>query len=69
MVGKIPWRREWLPTPVFWPGEFMDSIVHGVEKSQTRLNNFHFYFQKEKKAFPSRERERGPLVSTQAKML
>ena len=20
--GKIPWRREWLPTPVFWPGEF-----------------------------------------------
>ena len=22
-VGKIPWRREWLPTPVFWPGEFL----------------------------------------------
>ena len=21
-VGKIPWRREWLSTPVFWPGEF-----------------------------------------------
>ena len=21
-VGKIPWRRECLPTPVFWPGEF-----------------------------------------------
>ena len=21
-VGKILWRREWLPTPVFWPGEF-----------------------------------------------
>ena len=21
-VGKIPWRREMLPTPVFWPGEF-----------------------------------------------
>ena len=20
-VGKIPWRRERLPTPVFWPGE------------------------------------------------
>ena len=19
-VGKILWRREWLPTPVFWPG-------------------------------------------------
>ena len=24
-VGKIPWRREWLPTPVFWPGE-----LHGL---------------------------------------
>ena len=21
-IGKIPWRRERLPTPVFWPGEF-----------------------------------------------
>ena len=21
-VGKIPWRREWLPTPVFVPGAF-----------------------------------------------
>ena len=24
-VRKIPWRRERLPTPAFWPGEF-----HGV---------------------------------------
>ena len=22
LVGKIPWRRESLPTLVFWPGEF-----------------------------------------------
>ena len=21
-VGKMPWRREELPTPIFWPGEF-----------------------------------------------
>ena len=21
-VGKIPWRRAWLPAPVFLPGEF-----------------------------------------------
>jgi len=21
-VGKFPWRRERLPIPVFWPGEF-----------------------------------------------
>ena len=23
-VGKIPWRRKWLPTPAFLPGEPMD---------------------------------------------
>ena len=27
-LGRSPWRRERLPTPVLWPGEF-----HGVEKS------------------------------------
>ena len=21
-VGKIPWRRAWQPTPVFFPGDF-----------------------------------------------
>ena len=35
--GRFPWRRERLPTPVFWPREF-----HGVAKTQTWLNNFHF---------------------------
>ena len=28
LVGKTPWRREWLPTPVVWPGEF-----HGLYSS------------------------------------
>ena len=23
LVGKIPWRREWLPTPVLLPREFL----------------------------------------------
>ena len=27
-VGKIPWRRKRLPTPVFWPRDSMDCIVH-----------------------------------------
>ena len=40
-VGKIHWRRKWLPTPVFLPGEshgqrdLAGYIVHGVAKSQT----------------------------------
>ena len=39
-VGKIPWRRERLPTPVFWPGELpCIYTVHGVVKSQTQLSD------------------------------
>ena len=41
-IRKIPWRKEWLPTPVFLPGKFHEqrrgswqARVHGVTKSQT----------------------------------
>ena len=44
-VRKIPWRRKWQPTPVFFPGKsygqrsLVDyslwTIVHKVAKSQT----------------------------------
>ena len=27
-VGKIPWRRERLPTPVLWPGEFHGLYIY-----------------------------------------
>ena len=37
-VGKIPWRRDRLPTPIFGPGEF-----HGVAESPTRLSDFHLW--------------------------
>ena len=30
-VGKILWRREKLPTPIFWPGEF-----HGLHSPWDR---------------------------------
>ena len=40
-VGKVPWRREQLPTLVFWPGEF-HGLFHGVTKSRTWLSSFHF---------------------------
>ena len=40
---EIPWRRERLPTPVFWPGEF-HGLVHGVAKSWKWLSDFHFQF-------------------------
>ena len=34
-VGKIPWRRERLPTPVFWPGEFHGPSPWGRKESDT----------------------------------
>ena len=39
-VGEIPWRRERLPTLVFWPGKFQ---VHGVaESDMTEWFSLHF---------------------------
>ena len=45
-VGKIPWRRKWLPTPVSLPGEF-----HGLysswgrkELNTTEQLSLHFIF-------------------------
>jgi len=42
-VGKIPWKREWQPTPVFWPDDSIDRVawwdtVDGVVNSQTQLS-------------------------------
>ena len=34
-VGKIPWRRERLPTPVFWPGEFHGLYSRACKESDT----------------------------------
>ena len=33
-IGKVPWRRERLPTPVFWPGEF-----HGLYSPWRRIES------------------------------
>ena len=53
-VGKIPSRREWLPTPVFLPGEFhgqrsLEGYSLWVSKSQTWLSDQHRYNCKKKK--------------------
>ena len=41
-VRKIPWRREWQPTPVFLPRESHGQRSHGVAKSCIWLRDFHF---------------------------
>ena len=34
-IGKIPWRRERLPTPVFWPGECRGLQSMGSQRDTT----------------------------------
>ena len=36
-VGKIPWRRERLPIPVFWPGEFQNTGSQRVASLMAHL--------------------------------
>ena len=47
-VRKIPWWKEWQPTPVFLPGESMDrgawrATVHGVSKCWTQLKQLSMH--------------------------
>ena len=43
-LGKIPWKREQLSTPVFWPGEFhgLYSPWGGKESDMTEKLSLHF---------------------------
>ena len=44
-VRKIPWRRERLPTPVFWPGEFLGLYSpwgRRVGQNQATCTSRHF---------------------------
>ena len=54
-VGKIPWRRAWQPTPVFFPGVFcpMDrgdwqATVHRVAQNQTQLKQLGMHISQHK---------------------
>ena len=48
-VGKIPWRREWQPTPVFLPRELHErgawwATVHGVAKQSDKTEQLTLPF-------------------------
>ena len=51
LIGKIPWRSKWQPTPVFWPGKSQEGDqrdrteeTRGLQfmglQSQARLSNW-----------------------------
>ena len=49
-IGKVPWRRGWQPTPVFFLGESHGqrtwwATVHGVAQSWTRLKRLSSHAQ------------------------
>ena len=39
-AGKIPWRWEQLPTPLFWPGEFYGLYRTRVRKESDTTEQF-----------------------------
>ena len=46
LVGKIPWRKEWQPTPVFLPREFLRQSLAGYspwgcKESDVTVTNTH----------------------------
>ena len=43
-VGKILWRRERLPTPVSWPGEFHGLYGPWAHKESDMTERLHFHF-------------------------
>jgi len=52
LVGKIPWRKKWQPTPVFLPEKYHTEkslrrawwkTVHRVAKSRTKLKQLGTY--------------------------
>ena len=55
-VGKIPWRREWHPTPVFLPGKShgQGRLVGGATKESDMMEqlNHHHHSIFENDTFP-----------------
>ena len=42
-LGRFPWRRKQLPTPVFWPGESHGLYSPWGCKESDMVSDFHFH--------------------------
>ena len=42
-LGRFPWRRERLPTPVFWPGEFHGLYSSWAHKESDMTEQLGYY--------------------------
>ena len=50
-VEKVPWRRERLPTPVFWPGEFHGLYSPWGRKESDTIEQISLHTNKEARKF------------------
>ena len=48
-VGKIPWRRKMLPTPVFWPREFHGPCSPWGHKESDTTERLSLFMHRKKK--------------------
>ena len=72
-IGKIPWKREMLPIPVFWPGEFHGLFSPcGRKESNTTerlsLSHFHFLYQQHHLGSPIFSLEIGNIQSKSSEL-
>ena len=51
-IGKIPWRRERISTPVFWPGEFHRLYSLGGRKESDKTERLSLHLTSPFKALP-----------------
>ena len=66
-VGKIPWRREWLPTPVFWPGELhgqrsLEGYSPWSHKESDTAEQTSLYLKLHLRNYLKRDSPSGPVV-------
>ena len=61
-VGKIPWRRERLPTPVFWPREFHGLYSPWVKEGRKESDTIGWLSKTEKGRYYSYFITKNPMI-------
>ena len=60
---EIPWRRERLPTPIFWPGEFHGLYSPWGHKTLTQLSKYTTHLDEVPRVIKFRETESRMVVT------
>ena len=65
----MPWRREWLPTPVFWPGEphgqrSLEGYSPWSRKESDTTEQLSLHLKLRLRNYLKRDSPSGPVVKT-----